>query len=149
MMKWCVKFKMLFQFAYNDNRGGILLFVMVFGAISFTLVVLVMSGYSISEKQASDFRHNREQAFQIAEAGANYYRWHLAHNKEDYYDGTGASGTYEHEYADKDGNVIGRFSLQIIPPVNGSTIVEVRSTGWLDKQPGSRRTTKAMLGFPS
>jgi hypothetical protein len=34
-----------------------------------------------------------EQSLSIAEAGINYYRWHLAHSPQDYTDGTGGSGT--------------------------------------------------------
>lgn len=131
----------------NDS-GNILLFVMVFGAISFSLIVMGVSGYAILENRASGHKQNREAAFQIAEAGVNYYRWHLAHNKTDYQDGTGQVGPYVHSFEDKDGNVIGQFSLNIIPP-DGSTIVTVESTGWLDAQPESKRTLKVRLGFPA
>ncbi len=54
------------------------------GCVSF---VVGVGGYAISENSASNYKHNREMAFQIAEAGVNYYRWHLAHNKTDYKDG--------------------------------------------------------------
>lgn len=136
------------KFKMNQN-GNMLLFVMVFGAITFSLIVVGVSGYAVLENRASNHKHNREMGFQIAEAGVNYYRWHLAHNKTDYQDGTGASGPYVHEYKDKDGNVIGHFSLEITPPTNGSTVVIVYSTGWLDAQPNSRRTIKVRLGFPA
>jgi len=135
-------------FKKMNQSGNVLLFVMVFGAISFSLIVLGVSGYAILENRASSHKHNREAAFQIAEAGANYYRWHLAHNKTDYQDGTGQPGPYVHDFTDKDGNVIGHFSLNITPP-DGSTIVTVESTGWLDSQPESKRTIKVRLGFPA
>ncbi|MDO8509759.1 MAG: hypothetical protein Q7S24_01300, partial [bacterium] len=83
---------------YQDNRGSVLLFAMVFGAISFTLIVMGVTGYAILENRASVHKHSREMAFQIAEAGVNYYRWHLAHNKTDYTDGTGLAGPYLKEY---------------------------------------------------
>lgn len=130
-----------------NNRGNILLFAMIFGTISVTLVATVISGYAISENRASVHKANREQAFQIAEAGANYYRWHLAHNKTDYQDGTNAAGPYLHEYKDKDDNVIGHYSLNITPPPTGSTVVTIESTGWLDTQPNSRRTIRVRVGF--
>lgn len=132
-----------------DCRGNILLFVMVFGAISFSLIVVSVAGYGISENRASTFKHNSEDAFQIAEAGVNYYRWHLAHDKIDYQDGTGAPGPYVHEYKNKDGNVIGHYSLNIIPPPSGSTVVTIESTGWVDIQPGSKRTVRVRVGFPA
>ena len=132
-----------------DSRGSMLLFVMVFGAISFTLLVSGIAGYAILENSASSHKQNRELAFQIAEAGANYYRWHLAHNKIDYTNGTGQPGPYVHEYRDKDGNVIGRYSLIVTPPLSGSTVVTIESTGWLDSQPESKRTIRVRVGFPA
>ncbi|MCX6779891.1 MAG: hypothetical protein NT034_01790 [Candidatus Magasanikbacteria bacterium] len=122
---------------------------MIFGAIAFGMIVVGVAGYAISENGASNYKHNREMAFQIAEAGVNYYRWHLAHNKTDYKDGGNGIGPYVHVYEDKDGNAIGHFSLTITPPPNGSTIVTVQSTGWLDSQPNSKRTLKARVGFPA
>ncbi len=132
-----------------NNKGNILMFVMVFGSIAFSLIVIGVSGYAVSENRASNYKHNREMAFQIAEAGINYYRWHLAHNKTDYKDGTNNDGPYVHVYEDKDGNPIGHFSLTITAPINGSTVVTVQSVGWLDSQPNSKRTLKARLGFPA
>ncbi len=133
----------------NDQRGNTLMTVLVFGSIAFTLIVTGVSSYAIMENRASNFKHNREMAFQIAEAGINYYRWHLAHNKTDYQDGTGQPGPYVHEYKDKDGVVIGRYSLVITPPPVGSTVVAIESTGWLDTQPDSKRTLKVRVGFPA
>lgn len=133
----------------KDNRGSMLLFVMVFGAISFTLLVSGIVGYAILENSASAHKQNREMAFQIAEAGVSYYRWHLAHNKTDYTDGTGQPGPYIHTYEDKDGTIIGRYSLVVTPPLSGSTVVTIESTGWLDSQPQSKRIIRARVGFPA
>ncbi|MFA5061581.1 MAG: pilus assembly PilX N-terminal domain-containing protein [Patescibacteria group bacterium] len=134
-----------------NKKGNILLFVMVFGTIAFSIIVVGLAGYAISENRASLSKHNREVAFQIADAGINYYRWHLAHSQTDFYDGNGTStpGPYVHAYSDKDGNVIGHFSLEIGPPPTGSTIVTVTSTGWLDIQPNTKRKIKVKLGFPA
>ncbi|KKQ40171.1 MAG: hypothetical protein US58_C0023G0005 [Candidatus Magasanikbacteria bacterium GW2011_GWA2_37_8] len=132
-----------------DSRGSMLLFAMVFGTIAFTLIVMGVTGYAIVENRASVHKHNREMAFQIAEAGVNYYRWHLAHNENDFQDGTGVAGPYVHDYKDKDGDIIGKFSLNITPPSTTSTIVIIESTGWLDIQPNSRRTLRVKLGFPA
>lgn len=135
--------------AIIDKKGTVLLYATIFGLISFSVVIAAVSGYAISENRASVYKHGRETAFQIAEAGVNYYRWHLAHNKEDYKDGTASSGPYVHIYEDKNGTPIGRFSLNIIPPPIGSSVVTIESTGWLDSQPGSRRTIRARVGFPA
>lgn len=133
----------------RSNRGSILLFVMVFGAIATTLIVTGVAGYAIYENKASNMKQNRDSAFHIAEAGIGYYRWHLAHNPTDYQDGTGLPGPYEHEYKDKDGNTIGYYSLEIDIPLAGSSVVTVRSTGWKTNQPQSKRTIQVRLGFPA
>lgn len=130
-------------------KGNILLFAMVFGFISFSIIVVGVTGYAIAENRASARKHNRETAFQIAEAGINYYRWHLAHDKDDFQDGTGLPGPYEHEYRDKDGSLIGYFSLEITPPPVTSTLVNIVSTGWTVDQSESKRKIKARFGFES
>ena len=133
----------------KNSHGSILLFSVIYGFVTFSIIVVGISSYAISENRASVKKHNREMAFQVAEAGINYYRWHLAHNSGDFQDGTGVPGPYMHEYKDKDGNIIGRFSLEITPPQTGSTVVTIESTGWLDAQPGSKRVLRARVGFPS
>lgn len=133
----------------NFQTGNILLFAVVFGFISFSLIVVGVSGYAISEHKASVYKHNSEMAFHIAEAGINYYKWHLAHDGDDFQDGTGLPGPYEHEYRDKDNNLIGYFSLEITPPPTTSTIVTIASTGWIVNQPESRRTIRAKFGYES
>lgn len=126
-----------------------LLFVMVFGALAFSVIVVGVAGYAVVEHNAASYRVNSEEAFQIAEAGIAYYRWHLSHNQTDYQDGTGQPGPYVHPYTDKDGNTTGYFSLAITPPSVGSTVVTIQSTGWLTVQPNSKRTIKARVGFPA
>jgi len=141
--------KKILQNFHHDQRGHVLISVLVLGSIAFTIIVTGIVSYAIMENRASNFKHNREMAFQIAEAGINYYRWHLAHNKTDYKDGTDVDGPYVHAYEDKDGNVIGHYSLDIIAPLSGSTVVTIDSTGWLDAQPDSKRKLRARVGFPA
>src|SRR6185503_19417097 len=85
----------------------------------------------------------RETAFQIAEAGINYYQWHLANFVTDFYDGNASStspGPYLHDFYDQDTNqLIGRYSLQITPPVGGSRTVTVQSTGYTLANPSTKR----------
>jgi len=99
-----------------------------------------------------DFSHRRvasEEALHIAEAGINYYRWHLAHAPDDFQDGTENEGPYIHTYTDPQGNEIGSYSLEIIPPFNGSSIVTIRSTGSSNSRPNIKRTIVAQYGKPS
>lgn len=148
-MLFCKFLGLKFKKIEIDQRGTLVLYAVVFGVIAFSVVVSAISAYAIGENRASVYKHNSELAFQVAEAGINYYKWHLAHNQTDYQDGTATSGPYLHDYKDKDGNVIGHFSLDITPPLTGSSVVTIESTGWLDAQPQSRKTIKVRMGFPS
>lgn len=130
-------------------RGNILLIVMVFGAIALTVLVMGMSNFAVMENRAARAQLNNQSAFQIAESGVNYYRWHLAHNNVDFQDGTGAPGPYVHDYTDKNGTVVGRFSLNITPPSVASSVVTIRSTGYTLAAPQNRRTIQVRIGFPS
>jgi hypothetical protein len=132
-----------------NKKGSSLLFIMIFGSIASVIIISGISSYALFEHRASSRKHNRDVAFNIAEAGANYYRWHLAHNPDDYTDGTGQPGPYVHDFLDKDGNVMGQYSLEIDNPLSGSTIVTVRSTGWSIWAPNIQRTVQVRLGFPA
>ena len=133
----------------SDDRGNILLVATMFGLLAFSFTVAAIANYATSENRASVYKHNRERAFQITEAGTNYYRWHLAHNNTDYKDGTSSTGPYYHNFEDKDGNVIGQYSLNITPPPTGTTVVTIESQGWLSSQTNSKRKIKVQVGFPS
>lgn len=132
-----------------DTRGTMLMYVLIFGSVAFTIIVTGVASYGLFEHRASQRLHRREMAFHIAEAGINYYRWHLAHNPTDYQDGTGQPGPYVHTYSDKDGNVIGSFSLEIDPPLAGSSVATIRSTGWTVWEPRTQRTLQVRVGFPA
>src|SRR3989344_1161985 len=84
----------------------------------------------------------------LAEAGVQYYRWHLAHDTTDFTDGTGLPGPYVHDYKDPQGASLGTFSLTIIPPDPGSKVATIYSTGTSNKM-AVRRTVKALFGQPS
>jgi type II secretory pathway pseudopilin PulG len=130
------------------NRGQTLIQALVFGVIAAFLIAGLVSWFAISIK-ASRQTFNREQAIQIAEAGIDYYRWHLAHSPQDYQDGTAGPGPYIHDFLNKDGNIIGQFILEITPPPLGSTLVTVKSTGKVSADPNISRTITAKLAKPS
>src|SRR5258708_2508560 len=97
-----------------------------------TITVVLISGFvslAASFVQLSLRSLNKNQAFAIAEAGIEYYRWHLAHAPADFQDGTGHAGPYLHNYFDKDGHFLGSFTLDITPPPVGSNLVTIVSTG--------------------
>lgn len=132
----------------TDQRGASLLMVLVFSSM-FVVVLTAVTQYTLAHLAFTKERVDREYALDIAEAGANYYRWHLAHVSNDYKDGTTNSGPYVHDYVDSTGTTIGQYSLNIIPPSTGSTIVTIQSTGWVNRRPSLKRTVELKMGIPS
>jgi hypothetical protein len=116
------------------------------------IVVTLIGGFislSASFLQLSVRAQDKLQAFSIAEAGIEYYRWHLAHAPQDFQDGTGHAGPYVHPYYDKDGNQIGQFTLAITPPPSGSTIVSIESIGTVLADSSIQKIIQVRMGIPS
>jgi hypothetical protein len=102
----------------KNGSGVILVNVLIFATIAVT-VTSALVNWGATVLKTTRTLDSREQAFQIAEAGIEYYRWHLAHAATDYQDGTGGSGPYVHSLKDADGDTIGQYSLTITPPPVG------------------------------
>lgn len=123
---------------------AILVITGAFLTVVYGLLILLSMQVDFAQRQLAS-----EQSLNIAEAGINYYRWHLAHDPDDYTDGTGAPGIYSREYLDPEGGRIGYYELEITPPSDGSSLVTIRSTGWTDKYPNVKRTIEASYGLQS
>jgi len=133
----------------SSQRGSMLVFIIV-GIFFVSLIILGILTTATGELRVLRSTVQKELALQIAEAGANYYQWHLSHFPTDYQDGTGAAGPYVHDYTDSDtGQVVGRFELSITQPSVGSTIVTITSTGYSLENTNNKRTITARYGIPS
>lgn len=132
----------------SSREGSILILTLVFMAI-FLVTAIGLVGFALSQNKLGHRRIAWERSFEVAEAGVNYYRWHLAHDPNDYQDGTGAPGPYVHDYADPYGTTIGQFSLDITPPDSCSTVTTIESTGWTIADPNVERVVRAQHGLPS
>ena len=133
---------------FHSQRGQLSLQILIFS----TVAVILLTGYLSWSYAVSDSiirATERFSALQIAEAGIDYYHWHLAHNPNDYQDGTGATGPYTHDYYDKNGNRIGQFILDITPPTTNSTVVTIQSTGLITSDPSISKIIKVKMGIPS
>lgn len=143
------------------KKGSALAAVLVMVVIiAITLTSLL--GYISSQIRFSKDRVERERAFQIAEAGAYYFRWYLAHNVEgrtaaqveDFWLNGNPIGTddlvpYITDFKDQVGNIIGQYQLDVQKPVAGSTIVTVKSTGWTSNKPSVKRVVQVRFRRPS
>ncbi len=120
----------------------------------FLLLSLIAIDLAVMQRKESLSNANKISALGVAEAGVNYYLWHLAHNDTDYTDGQPVPttpppyGPYTHQYYDANGNLIGNYSLLITPPPSGSTVTTIESTGTINTT-HQTRTVKAVLGIPS
>lgn len=123
---------------------AILIITGAFLTVIYGLLILLSLQMDYAQRQLAS-----EQALNIAEAGVNYYRWHLAHDPDDYQDGTSVPGPYTHQYSDPEGGTVGTYELEIIPPQDGSSVVTIRSTGWDQGYPSVRRSIEAQYGLQS
>jgi len=130
------------------QRGQLTIAVLLFGFIAVIILSGLIIWVDLSLRSAHRSIH-RDLAFRIAEAGIEYYRWHLAHAATDFQDGTGQPGPYAHDFYDKSGNLIGKFRLEITPPPIGSTVATIRSTGTVDGISGLEKTIEVKMAKPS
>lgn len=132
----------------NHRSGQLSVTILFFAA----LTVVLVSGFSFLASSFLRFSVrslNKAQAFAIAEAGIEYYRWHLAHAPQDYQDGTGRSGPYVHMYYNKSGISIGQFSLSIVPPPVGSSVVTITSAGRVFADTSVSKIIQVKMAIPS
>lgn len=130
----------------NSKKGTItpalLVIVSAFIIAIYGLLFILALQFDYSQRQISS-----EKALNIAEAGINYYQWHLIKNPADFQDGgTDPDGPYVHDYEDPQGGEIGKFSLDITPPSPGNDVVTIRSTAWTNQHPKVKRTIEAQYG---
>jgi hypothetical protein len=133
----------------GKRRGYIMVYLIVIIFLFSVMLLPIINLLTIRMKVLTG-TVNKEEALQIADAGINYYQWHLAHFPTDYQDGTATTGPYVHNYIDFDtGRNMGQFSLEITPPPVGGTIVTIKSTGSTADNPSIKRVVTARYGVPS
>ena len=134
----------------NSSRGSIVLLVIVFGGVFFTILV-ALSGFVLAQSHAQDIARERAEAFSIAEAGLEYYRWFLSHFPGNTTDGTGHAGPYTSSYADPEGGTIGTYALSVVGNSSCGTVqsIDVTSAGTPTDGPGVSSTLVARYAAPS
>ena len=132
----------------SSQRGYLLIQTLVFGMIA-VVIILGLVSYTASTIQLGRRTVLSEQAFEIAEAGLEYYRWHLAHAPADFTNGTGQPGPYVKNFLDKNGTIIGTYTLTITPPEIGSTLLSIKSEGRVTADANVKRSILAKLSIPS
>ena len=147
-----LNFKFLIFKSKQTSQAGFSIVYLVVAIFIFSLVLLSILQYAVTQLKVVRSTANREQAFQIAEAGINYYQWHLAHFPSDYWDGNASTtpGPYTHDYTDFDQQtVLGKYEITVTPPPVGSTVVIIKSKGYTSSNPKQARTITVRYGIPS
>ena len=131
-------------------RGYFTLLVLVFASVFFVLLS-ALTGYVFVEKSSQVAQAAREQAFNLAEGGLEYYRWHLAHWPTDLKDGTSGNGPYVHTVADPEGGTVGTFALSVgsNQTCGTSTSLTITSVGSASASPAYTRTLVASYAWPT
>jgi len=125
----------------SKRTGYLLVSLIIFGGLTIMVLGAIIS-LIVQEHRTIQRSVSSEQTMQIAESGANYYRWLLAHDPDNY------AGT-DQDYYDDTGTVLGHFTVTVTPPLNGSTIVTLTSTAWTTMFPNLKRTVRVRYGKPS
>jgi len=145
------------KFFYKKGSG--IIFLLIFGAVFLIILIGFISLITFRYNRAAQERASIE-SLHIAEAGINYYRWHLIKNPGDIQDGQtwccasppcSVCGPYEHDYYDPEGQKVGKFILEIsAKQICGEILgIYVVSTGVTDKFPDIKRKIKVKFAATS
>lgn len=140
---------------YSQKPGTFLPAILMIATILIIFSTALLTMVMANLKRANLYSRNIT-ATNIAEAGINYYLWHLEHNTADWTDGhpgdtvgpDGYFGPYTHPYSDNSGTEIGSFDLYIYQPNTANATITVKSVG---KVTGTniQKTVSANLGQSS
>jgi len=138
----------------KNNKGSMLVLVIIATGL-FSVIVFGSISIALLQQKLNTKRVLSNQALHVAEAGVNYYRWVLYHDANEYCnkeacipDPFGPYGPYD--YTDITGTITGQYELYITPPAeNGSTVVKIKSIGWILDQPSVKRSIEVRVGIPS
>ncbi len=127
-----------------------MLTALVFGAI-FLMILSALSSFVLTDNKLQSTASAKSRATAIAEAGIEYYRWHLAHFPNDLQNGTGVAGPYTVTYEDPEGGPTGTFQLTVTGNAScgQTTSIDIRSKGTPSDNPNASRTIVARYARPT
>lgn len=122
----------------------------VFGSVFVSILGALLS-YTLTQNHAQSTSTAQSRGLAIAEAGLEYYRWHLAHFATDLQNGTGAAGPYSIPYADPEGGNTGTIELSITgnQSCGQLTSIDITSKGTPVEDASGARTISARYARPT
>lgn len=135
--------KILNKAEYIGDRGMIVTYVLVFGAIALMLLAGLL-GFIILQLKSSQQKLAWNESLNIAEAGIDYYRWCLINGIEENCLGV-------KDFYDNSGNKIGEFEIGALTSLAcGQTIQQtIVSTGYTLKFPSVKRKIEVLYARES
>lgn len=132
------------------TSGSVTLLTLVFSGIFFA-VLTALASYVFVQSRAENAAGARTKAFSVAEAGLEYYRWHLMHFPNDLQNGTGAPGPYAINIPDPSGGTAGTATLAIAANTscNLMTSIDITSVGRAANDASQPQTVVARYSRPS
>jgi hypothetical protein len=123
---------------------------LVFGGV-FLAALGGLTFFVISQNRLQTLTSAQSEALALAEAGIEYYKWHLAHFPTDTQNGTGSTGPYTVSYADPENGTDGTFTLSVTgnESCGQLTSIDLSSKGVPADYPGTSRTVTARYARPS
>lgn len=126
-----------------NQRGSAFLLTLFFSSLFIIMFGATLSFIMVQFKAVQQEMH-LAQALNVAEAGIQYYRWHLAHSPEDF-----TSNTGEHTYKDPFGGTHGTFNLEVTAPTLGSTTSTITALGYPVANENRQARVRVRYGRPS
>lgn len=135
--------------AFRPARGFLMLMAIVFGAV-FLTVLGALSSFSLTQNKYQTADTGKSKALALAEAGIEYYRWHLSHYPTDLTNGTGHS-PFTITQNDPEGGAVGTATLSVTGNQACGQIqsIDIASTGNTSDGSGESRTVLARYAEPT
>ena len=129
--------KKLFKKSKNNKQGMILFAVLIFTIISISIITALTSWFGIAYKSSRTVLAH-DQAFQLAEAGINYSRWHDLQSA--------TSTSYIYDLKNSQDETVGSFVINFSAIEMASTThITIESTGYTTEYPNIQRKIRLDL----
>lgn len=137
----------------TKKKKGMYLPLILLSSVIFMALATAIINMALTNVKMANLHNKKITSMSIAEAGINYYMWHLAHDSSDFCDGNTCSGStpygpFHHDYTDQSGVSLGTFDLFITPPSTGGSTVTVKSVGKV-KGKSPTKSIVSEIGMPS
>lgn len=134
----------------HEHRGVTVILILAFMGV-FALVLSALTGFVFQQSKYGRALYAREQAFQIAEAGLEYYRWFLARNPSIMTAGVGLETPYTYTVKDPEGPTLGTAEITATPNLSCGAVqwIDLESEGAASLDSSFSRTLSARYMRPS